>query len=105
MKRSYEILAASLLMILVTLLAGCGQQSVSARGNSRDAGFVEGAFPPTLSNKEYHTKSWTRTDCLTCHETGVQEAPKLKHVSVPELAAEVKCRTCHVAEAATNATP
>ncbi len=33
---------------------------------------------------------------MTCHEVGVQEAPKLRHVSVPDMAKHAKCRTCHV---------
>ena len=45
---------------------------------------------------DYHKNAWTRTDCMTCHEAGVQEAPKLRHVSLPDLAKHAKCRTCHV---------
>ena len=50
----------------------------------------------TLSAEEYHTNSWTREDCLTCHQQGVQNAPRMRHVSLPEIAASAKCRTCHV---------
>ncbi len=77
------------LAVLCTL-AAC-QKSQSA-----DADYAPGAFPPTLSATEYHQRAWSRTDCMTCHETGVQNAPKVKHLSVPDIAKNSKCRTCHV---------
>ena len=84
--------AASILLVLGLLaLSGCSSEEATA-----STGFEPGAFPPTLSGEEYHEKSWTRTDCLTCHEQGVNDAPKMKHVSIPEIAAGAKCRTCHV---------
>jgi hypothetical protein len=85
---------AACLLCTVSLLclAGCGGDSSA----NAAADFAPGAFPPTLSGEDYHIKSWTRTDCLTCHEQGVNEAPKMRHVSVPAIAAEAKCRTCHV---------
>lgn len=106
MKQNFGILAASLVAVLsISLLAGCSESPSTAQANARDKGFVDGAFPPTLSNKEYHTNSWSRTDCLKCHEAGLQDAPKIKHVSVPELAIEAKCRTCHVTVADSGKAP
>ena len=75
---------------LMTLLGACQKTS------SAESEFAPGAFPPTLSNKDYHQKSWQREDCLTCHEKGVNDAPAVKHVSVSKLAKGAKCRTCHV---------
>ena len=67
---------------------------------SANAEYAPGAFPPVLSNAEYHQRAWTRTDCLTCHESGVQKAPKMKHASVTKLAKGSKCRSCHVTASA-----
>ncbi len=84
--------AAAILLVIGTLaLSGCGSSSASA-----DAEFAPGAFPPILTGEEYHVGAWTRTDCLTCHEEGLDDAPKMRHVSVVEIAADSKCRTCHV---------
>ena len=36
-------------------------------------------------------------DCLTCHERGVNDSPKLEHKSgLVEHLKQAKCRTCHV---------
>ena len=86
------------LLVLVAALqiicSGCG--NVVKETSATEPDFPPGAFPPTLTDMEYHQKDWIRTDCLTCHEEGVNNAPKLKHVSVPDIAKEAKCRTCHV---------
>ncbi len=74
---------------LVALAAGCTTKATSTE-------FAEGAFPPTLTDMEYHRNPWARTDCLACHAAGVNDAPKMEHVSLPPLAEEAKCRTCHV---------
>ena len=88
-------LAALTLLIagLVAATAGCGQ---GAKASGDASKFVPGAFPPTLSDREYHEKSWTRTDCMTCHEKGTFGAPVTKHKSVVPIAKEAKCRSCHV---------
>ncbi|USN99622.1 MAG: hypothetical protein H6810_02870 [Phycisphaeraceae bacterium] len=59
-------------------------------------GFAEHAFPPTIPDRDWHREAWTRTDCLTCHETGVQNAPILRHRGLPALTLQAKCRSCHV---------
>jgi hypothetical protein len=90
-----QFFAAALLVLLpaaVVLIAGC-QPAEQAQAQSP---FAAGAFPPTLSDTDYHRRSWTRADCLACHETGVKESPVMRHVSVPALAKDAKCRTCHV---------
>jgi len=85
-----HILAAVLVLSCVTvLLTGCGTEETQT-------GFAQGAFPPILSDTEYHQEAWTRTDCLTCHETGENEAPITRHSSLPPEAVQSKCRTCHV---------
>ena len=78
---------------LVILGSGCKRTTTAAAETS---GFAPGAFPPTLSNTDYHDRAWTRTDCLTCHETGVQNAPVTVHKTLTPEAKQVKCRSCHV---------
>jgi hypothetical protein len=91
--RAGYVAAVHLSLVIVALtLSGCGSSDTA----SANADFAPGAFPPTLSAEEYHANSWTREDCMTCHQQGVQDAPKMRHVSVPEIAASAKCRTCHV---------
>ncbi len=89
--RDWQTVLGLWLVAALPVLTGCGQSTTA-----QSAGFAAGAFPPTLSDTTYHQQSWTREDCLVCHETGQQDAPVVKHVSVPELAMEAKCRTCHV---------
>jgi hypothetical protein len=87
-------LAAAALLIPAVLLSaftGCEQPTVAESSD-----FAAGAFPPTLSDTDYHRKSWTRIDCLSCHETGANDSPKVVHGSLPALAMDAKCRTCHV---------
>ena len=106
MKLNHQFLVLTLAVVLpIGLFTGCNDGSSLAQSKANDEGFAAGAFPPTLSSKEYHSLSWTRTDCMTCHETGVLEAPKVKHVSLPKLAVEAKCRTCHVTVADSNESP
>ena len=91
MKRLWFPVGALLgLLLLVVSFPGCGKASRA------DAEFAPGAFPPTMSDTEYHRLDWTRSDCLACHENGANEAPVMRHVSVPEVAKDAKCRTCHV---------
>ncbi len=80
----------------VAALAVLCMMAACQRTESADKDYAPGAFPPTLSATDYHKNSWSRTDCLTCHESGVENAPKMKHLSVVDLAKESKCRTCHV---------
>jgi len=76
---------------------GCGSQSTKTE-------FAEGAFPPTIPNDDDHKNSWSRNDCLTCHEEGKMDAPIMEHTSLPDIAKEAKCRTCHVTVAEDQAT-
>ncbi len=87
-------LAVGLAVAVVIACAGCGQSPTAEADPSGD--FPAGAFPPTMSDMDYHQDAWSRTDCLVCHETGVDGATVIKHVSVPPTAMEAKCRTCHV---------
>ena len=60
------------------------------------SGFAVNAFPPTLPDQKWHQNAWRRQDCMDCHETGVQDAPIVRHIGLPALAKQVKCRWCHV---------
>ena len=59
-------------------------------------GFASNAFPPTLPDSPWHRTGWDKNDCLRCHETGVQQAPRVVHDGMPPVLLEAKCRTCHV---------
>ena len=68
--------------------------------------FATNAFPPMIPSSASHRHTWTRDDCLLCHESGVNEAPKLVHQSLPRLLLKAKCRSCHVqVRAAWSSTP
>ncbi len=97
MRARFVAVFPMMLLIGALALSGCdsSQSSTDSNLNAR-ADFVAGAFPPTLSGEDYHLQPWTRTDCLICHEQGVDKAPPMRHTSVPEIAASAKCRTCHV---------
>jgi len=85
-----SILAVVLITVGMSLMfAGCDTSAPA------DSEFAVGAFPPTLSDMEYHRGAWTG-DCMRCHDTGIDGAPKTEHVSLPPHAKEAKCRTCHV---------
>ncbi len=59
-------------------------------------GFAENAFPPTMPDTEWHRAGWVKDDCMRCHETGVDRAPRVEHRGLPSILLEAKCRTCHV---------
>ncbi len=61
-----------------------------------ETGFAMAAFPPTIPDREWHRDAWLVNNCLDCHETGVQEAPMIRHKGLPEITYQSKCRTCHV---------
>ncbi len=61
-----------------------------------ETGFAMAAFPPTMSDTEWHADAWFVNSCLDCHETGVQDAPEIRHIGLPEIALDSKCRSCHV---------
>ncbi len=61
-----------------------------------ETGFARAAFPPTIPDQEWHKDAWFVNDCLNCHETGVEDAPMIRHVGLPEIAFDSKCRSCHV---------
>jgi hypothetical protein len=61
-----------------------------------EVAFAENAFPPTVSDMDYHKDAWYRNDCLRCHETGVEEATVVKHEDMPAVLLTAKCRSCHV---------
>jgi len=61
-----------------------------------DTGFAGNAFPPTLSDTDWHRDGWLVNDCMRCHETGVMDGPVVMHKGMPERLVTAKCRTCHV---------
>jgi len=61
-----------------------------------ETGFALAAFPPTIPDREWHQDAWFVNNCLDCHETGVQDAPQIRHKGLPDITYESKCRTCHV---------
>jgi hypothetical protein len=70
------------------------------KGESDDK-FAKDAFPPTVSDVEYHKTAWYKNDCLRCHETGVGDAPMALHKTMLSDAQRAilktaKCRSCHV---------
>jgi hypothetical protein len=79
----------AVIVALAALVAGCTPEAPPSN-------FALGAFPPTMPDDADHREPWSRTDCLSCHAQGANEAPKMEHTSVPPLAEEAKCRTCHV---------
>ena len=58
--------------------------------------FASNAFPPTLSDTEWHRGGWDLNACLRCHETGVGKAPRVFHKNMPVVLLKAKCRSCHV---------
>jgi len=58
--------------------------------------FADNAFPPTVPDTQWHQDAWLKNDCLRCHETGVQDAPRVIHKDLPIVLLTAKCRTCHV---------
>ncbi len=61
-----------------------------------ETGFALAAFPPTIPDREWHQNAWFVNDCLDCHETGVQNAPQIRHKGLPDITYQSKCRSCHV---------
>jgi len=58
--------------------------------------FAAAAFPPTIPDTAWHQDAWRRNDCLRCHETGVEEAPMIRHEGMPEILKTAVCRSCHI---------
>lgn len=75
---------------------------------SEEPQFAANAFPPTVSDAEYHQDAWYKDDCLRCHETGVKVrelkgaekkiwmATRVKHEGMEPILLKAKCRSCHV---------
>lgn len=61
-----------------------------------ETGFALAAFPPTIPDRQWHQDAWLVNNCLDCHETGVQDAPMIRHKGLPDITYQSKCRTCHV---------
>ncbi len=61
-------------------------------------GFAGNAFPPTIPDTDWHREAWKVDKCIRCHETGVVNAPMVKHETLPDILMQANCRTCHVIE-------
>lgn len=61
-----------------------------------ETGYAIAAFPPTIPDRDWHRDAWLKNDCLRCHETGVGQAPMIRHRGLPEITFASKCRSCHV---------
>ncbi len=61
--------------------------------------FAKNAFPPSIPVDAYHgdgpVDSWQSENCLSCHRTGKNNAPKVVHEGMADILMEGKCRTCH----------
>jgi cytochrome c5 len=71
---------------------------VAAPADAATPEFAANAFPPPLPDTPWHKHAWLKDDCLRCHETGVQDAPRVRHRDLPEILLTAKCRTCHALE-------
>lgn len=72
-------------------------QEAGQKSDLKAEGSLEArAFPPTISDTDWHKDAWLKNDCLRCHETGVGDATPVKHYDMPEILLTAKCRTCHV---------
>ncbi|MAE28532.1 MAG: hypothetical protein QF724_09310 [Planctomycetota bacterium] len=92
--------AAILILGLACQTHGSGEAEMAPlESDTVEAAFTDFAafaFPPTLPDDDSHRDSWTRTDCLNCHETGIQDAPVVTHEGMPSVLLTAKCRSCHV---------
>ena len=61
-----------------------------------EVNFARRAFPPTLPADPSHDNAWLRDDCLQCHATGVDSAPKVIHQGMADLLLKARCRSCHL---------
>ncbi|MCP5516512.1 MAG: hypothetical protein H7A45_04540 [Verrucomicrobiales bacterium] len=108
MRKTFSLLLVSAPLVL---LASCkcpfsgssptdgGTATDAAQAVTRidpDTGFATGAFPPTLSDTEWHQDAWNTLDCLTCHEDGIADAPVVRHRGLPARLVTAQCRSCHV---------
>ncbi len=104
------IFSVAVAAVSLGLLAACKHETVHGPGAGNPAvtgcvpleidagtGFAVNAFPPTLTDQTYHQDAWMTNDCLRCHETGVGEAPMVRHRGLPAIALAAQCRSCHVA--------
>lgn len=78
--------------------AGSGSSTAPTviAGDRSNIQFADNAFPPPLPDTAWHRDAWMRNDCMRCHETGVADAPEVKHRNMPDVLMTAKCRSCHV---------
>jgi len=73
-----------------------GQKPIEPRPADDDALFALYAFPPMIPASDSHKEAWLDDNCLLCHETGVRDAPIVRHKDLPPVLLKAKCRSCHV---------
>ena len=92
-------------MSKILLSARCRSCHVEVAPDAPDDGevpFARNAFPPTLPDDDYHRGAWLRDDCLLCHETGIQGAPRVVHNGMTPMLLQARCRSCHVPSVASE---
>lgn len=72
---------------------------------TRRSPFDDNAFPPMIPNSESHNRAWTKDDCLLCHDSGICDAPVVRHEGLPKILMTAKCRSCHVQVRAVESGP
>ncbi|KAA3615206.1 MAG: hypothetical protein DWQ01_00340 [Planctomycetota bacterium] len=90
-----RLLALLSLAALATLAVACGPAEA---GGDEAGDFASNAFPPTLSDTDYHQNAWSDSaeTCMVCHKTGINDAPKVVHEDMAAVLLDAKCRSCHV---------
>lgn len=78
------------------LIPGSKPRAAKSLRPAQDAVFAKNAFPPMIPNSNSHMSTWTRDDCLLCHESGLKKAPVVRHEGLPRILLKAKCRSCHV---------
>lgn len=107
--RIQRLLLACIPALLLVLVA-CSQAQHSSDGLNRgpaavattsdsSVDFAANAFPPVLPNDSVHGEgpvdSWNSKTCMSCHEKGKNNAPKVVHEGMADILMLGKCRTCH----------
>lgn len=107
--RIQRLLFACIPALLLVMVA-CSTASTSADGLDRGPAavtstsdstveFAANAFPPVLPNDQVHgtgpVDSWQGESCMSCHEKGKNNAPKVVHEGMADILMLGKCRTCH----------
>jgi len=98
-------LVVGLFALTVGIGLSCGPEKTNktadkiadeANAGPQEVRFAANAFPPTIPDTPDHENAWLRSDCLRCHETGVDGAQIVRHAGMSPILLKAKCRSCHV---------